>query len=202
MTHYAPKFDLFPSTQQDDTIYLDRWRGAALSYRVGQALDASWHHDDHELVVAERITAATFERAADLLLRYQFYPPQIMTHVSDFSREGRQMREGDRIVQRIHGPALFGRFLLDGITMNIVTAVTNEPRRAGFTYCTTEAHAEQGEWTAQVEWRSDDSLMLTIHSISRLAMKSPFIRESKARTIQLRAHHLGMDYFKALVLAT
>jgi uncharacterized protein (UPF0548 family) len=201
MSQYAPKFDLFPFGQRDDSPYLERWRGAALTYRVGQTLDASWHHDDHEIVVAERITAAVYERAAGLLLRYQFYPPQIMAHVSDFSREGRRMRPGDRIVQRIHGPALLGLRLLDGITMNEVTAVTDQPRRAGFTYITTEAHAEQGEWSAQIEWSSDNSLLLTIHSISRLALKSPFIRESNARTIQLRAHHLGMEYFKALVLA-
>jgi hypothetical protein len=31
MTHYVPKFDLFPFGQRDDSPYRERWRGAALT---------------------------------------------------------------------------------------------------------------------------------------------------------------------------
>src|SRR5262245_39515696 len=138
------KFAFFGLGRENDVRYIDLWRDVPLTYHPGQAVDDTFHSDHHETVIMPEATPRSFGNAADLLLKYHFYPPQLMQHVSDFSRENRTMRPGDRIIQRINGLALLGLpfSLADGITMNEIAALTDEPRRKGFTYVTTEAHAE------------------------------------------------------------
>jgi uncharacterized protein (UPF0548 family) len=186
--------------RKDDDRLLDEWRTAPLTYKPGQTLDSSWHTDHHEEIITPGATPQHFARARDLLLRYQFYPLLLMHHVSDFSRENRLMRPGDRIVQRIHGFRILGVPFVDGITMNEVTDVIDEPRRAGFTYITTSAHAEMGEWSARIDWQPNGALILTIDAISRLAYHMPEAMSSRSRKLQLRAHHQGMESFKQMVL--
>jgi uncharacterized protein (UPF0548 family) len=194
------KFSWLGMGSKDDQRLLDEWRDAPLAYKPGQTVDSTWHSDHHEEIITSSATPEQFARARDLLLRYQFYPLSIMHHVSDFSRENRLMRPCDRIVQRIHGFRVLGFALMDGITMNEVTNVIDEPRRVGFTYITTTAHAEWGEWSAQVDWREDGALILTIDAISRLADHMPQAMAPRARRLQLQAHHQGVEAFKNAVL--
>jgi uncharacterized protein (UPF0548 family) len=180
-----------------DEPYLDAWRAAPLTYQRGQAVDASWHADHYEYVIGAGSSHANlFERAADLLLRYQFYPPTIMAHVSDFGREGRRMRARDRIVQRIRSQ----RIPIEGLTMNAVTAVIDEPDRAGFSYVTTQVHAEMGEWSALIE-KHADGVKLTIDAFSRTRPDFPSFLRGYARHAQKRAHNQGIAYFSQRVLA-
>ncbi len=188
--------------REHDARYLDLWRDVPLSYHLGQAVDVTFHTDDHETIIATEATPRSFGTAADLLLRYQFYPPHLMHHVSDFSRENRTMRVGDRIVQRINGLALAGIPIqvMEGVTMNELAALTDEPRRKGFTYVTTQAHFELGEWSAQVEWRADNTLVLHIHALSRAAYSVPSLFYPMMRRGQKRAHEMGIAFFTAAVL--
>jgi len=189
------KFVLAGSGKPDDQ-YLDAWRDAPLTYQHGQAIDDTWHGDHYEYVIgAGKSPAKLFARAADLLLRYEFYPPSVMTHVSDFGREGRKMRAGDRIVQRIGAQPI----PIEGLTMNAVVSVIDELDRAGFTYVTTKAHAEMGEWSALIE-KQDDGVKLTIDALSRTRPEFPFFMRGYARYAQKRAHRLGIEHFSACVL--
>lgn len=191
------KYDWFGRGRAHDARYLDEWRSVPLSYTLGQTVDSSFHRDHHEQFVTDNCTPAIFARAADWLLRYHFYPESLMRHVSDFSRENRRMRPGDRILQRINGLALLGLpfSIVDGLTMNEVVSVVDEPRRKAFTYVTTEAHAEMGEWSAGIEWRADNRLLVTIDSCSRPAYPVPALFYGFMRRGQLRAHHLGLENF-------
>jgi uncharacterized protein (UPF0548 family) len=197
------KFDGFGRGEARDIEYLELWRDLPLTYTPGQVVDPTFHRDQHEHVMTANCTAELFAHAADLLLRYQFYPTTMMRHVSDFSREKRLMRVGDRIIQRINGLGLIGIpfSLIDGLTMNIIVAVTDQARRKGFTYATTQAHAELGEWSAAIEWQADDSLVLTINTLSRPAYEVPRLFHPIMRRGQKRAHQLGIAHFKSLVLA-
>jgi uncharacterized protein (UPF0548 family) len=190
------KFILRGSGQPDEQ-YLDQWRDAPLTFQHGQKIDESWHSDHHEYVFGEAAASQEmlFKRASDLILRYEFYPPSVLTHVSDFSRENRNMRVGDRIVQRIRS-----RFLpIEGMTMNEVTEVIDEPSRAGFTYVTTSAHAEMGAWSALVE-REKDHLKLTIAATSRTRPEFLFFLRGYARWAQKNAHKQGILNFMTKVL--
>ena len=143
--------------------------------------------------MAAVVDTALFERAADHLLRYHFYPEDVMLHTSDFSLVNRRMRVNDRIVQRIH--VVPG--LIDILTMNELVGVIDEARRAGFAYATTAKHDEIGQWSAQVQWRDDASLWLTIDSYG--GPDVPWFARSLARRIQLRAHQRGIVHFRQLI---
>lgn len=172
-----------------DARLLAQWRSAPLTYLAGDALPSA-HVDEHDIVVREHAGIDHFARAADLLLRYQFYPPDVMLHASDFAQAGRRMEAGDRIVQRIRlVPGI------DVLTMNEVTRVTGDARCAGFTYATTQKHDEVGQWSADVTLDDAGALHLQIHSMGK-ANLSTFLRPF-ARQIQLRAHRRGIAAFKA-----
>jgi uncharacterized protein (UPF0548 family) len=191
MTDYPTQaIIVLAGTGKPDEQYLDQWRASPLSYRRGQAVDESWHTDHHETIIQGTNPESMFLRASYLLLHYDFYPPDVLTHVSDFSRKGRPMHVGDRIVQRIR--SIFP--LIEGLTMNEVVEVINEASRAGFTYVTTESHAEMGEWSALVE-RVEEGVKLTIHAISRTRPEFPDWLRGYARRAQQSAHKRGIEYF-------
>lgn len=196
--HHA-KIVVFGNGKPDEQ-YLSLWRDAPLSYVPGQPTDASWHSDDYAEVLVHDPHGTYFQRAADWLMRYQFYPPSLMHHVSDFSQEKRWLRAGDRLVQRIHGRNVLGFPIFDLLTMNEIYTVIDEPRRKGFTYATTQVHIECGEWSPSIEWLENNDLLLTIHVHSRLARTMPGLVIAYSRRIQTRAHHQGIAHFRRLVL--
>lgn len=191
-------FDWFPKPK-DDSKFLETWGQPASNFDPEQPIDPTWHVDQYETPLGPDVDGL-FERAVHRLLRYEFYPPAVMHHTSDFARENRALRFGDRIVQRIH--ALPG--LLDVITMNRVTATFAEPGRVGFTYTTTDYHLEMGEWTATVVRKRagrefGGQVALLMHAISKPGPKMPLWARPFARAVQLRAHRLGMENFKKIV---
>lgn len=200
MASPIPRLDWFPRlSARDDAHLLDQWRAARLTYRRGDELNGmAWKHDRHSQLILPQATYAQFERAARLLWRYDFYPPELMAHVSDFSRAGRMLREGDLILQRIH--VIPG--LVDALTLVRVSEVIDEPRRKGFAYTTTQAHFEIGEWWCWVERQLDGALTVNIRSISRPGPRLPSWGRAFARRLQQRAHREGLSYFASFNLST
>lgn len=198
MAPLTPRLDWFPRlSTRDDARLLDQWRAARLTYQRGDELNGmTWTHDRQTHRILPQATRTQFERAARLLWRYDFYPPDLLEHVSDFSRAGRMLREGDLILQRIH--AVPG--LVDAVTLVRVSEVMDEPRRKGFAYVTTQAHFEIGEWWAWVELRLDGALAVSLRSISRAGPRLPGWQRGFARQLQRRAHREGLAYFTALSL--
>jgi uncharacterized protein (UPF0548 family) len=184
-----------------DVKYLDVWNKAPLSYRRGQPIDESWDVDTYKLSLGWDKDGRLFRKAADLLMRYQFYPHDVMSHVSDFGLWNRWAQIGDRIVQRIHLFSLFGKPILDVIAMNEVRQVLMEPRRYGFTYVTVQTHVQQGEWTGCIEWHEDDELSLTINSISKPTPEEPVRNYRFMRSLQKSAHQRGLAHFKQAFLS-
>jgi uncharacterized protein (UPF0548 family) len=196
MYQNSTKFVLV-GTGKPDEQYLEQWRDAPLTYQRGQKIDASWHTDHNEYVFGGKGLSyeELFKRAADLILRYEFYPPSLMIHISDFSRENRRMRVGDRVVQRIRSSVR----VIEALTINEVVEVIDRPSRAGFTYVTTAAHSEMGEFSVLVERRSDQ-LKVTLHTISRTRPEFPFFLRGYARRLQKSAHKRVILYFTQRVL--
>jgi len=189
----TPMLEWFPKPQ-DLGKYLDQLGQPENNFDPEQPIDNTWHVDQHEMPLGLD-QDGLFDRAVQHLLRYQFYPPSVLHHASDFSRDNRILRFGDRIVQRIH--AIPG--LLDVITMNRITATFAEPNRIGFTYTTTEHHLEMGEWTATVLRKRDKQVVFVMHALSKPEPKMPLWAKPFSRALQIRAHRLGMEYFKLIV---
>jgi uncharacterized protein (UPF0548 family) len=184
-----------------DVKYLDMWNGNAVSYHPDQSTGAGWNTDHYELVIGHDISGALFQKAADLLMRYQFYPEDILSHVSDFNLWERQPQVGDRIVHRIHVLTLLGRPVLDVLGMTEISEVVSESRRQGFRYVTVSPHVEQGEWSAFVEWREDGNVVLIVDVISRPVAEEPQRNHQYIRSLQKNAHKRGLSFYKASVLA-
>jgi uncharacterized protein (UPF0548 family) len=179
----------------EDARYLERWRDVPLAYQHGQDV-TGWARHEYRAALGSA-GAERFQRAADALLRYQFYPRDVMRHTSDFGIAGRRLQVGDRILQRIPVITLLGLPGVDVMTMNEIVEVVDKPRCAGFTYITTQAHSEEGEWSARLEWDSDDALWLTMRAISRPAPREPRLIHPLMRYMQKRSHRRGIEHFRA-----
>ncbi len=187
----------FGNGRQSDGQYLQTWREAPLTYSSDQEIDFNWNVDRYEIILGKDNSGQLFQRAAELTLHNQFYPAEVMSTVSDFSRENRKVRPGDRVVQRISLLEYKGIPILDVLTMNEISEVIQEPRRAGFTYITTAAHSEIGEWSPLVEWRDNGEVVLVIDVISRIRPGVSSLARRFARRMQLRAHKLSIQNFLA-----
>ena len=182
-----------------DVKYLDEWHDAPLNYHSGQATTPDWHIDHHEKIIAYDDDGRLFHRAADLLMRYHFYPPHILSHVSTFGLANRWLEVGDRVVQRIHVLGVFGRSILDVVSMTEITQATVKPHRCGFTYATVSTHVEQGEWSVAVHWRPSGEIVFTMDAVSRPIPQEPKRNYAFMRAFQKAAHLQGMRHFLQMV---
>ena len=190
----ASKIEILGSPAGDER-YLDLWRDVPVNHWVGASLGRGEHRDQYEQVIAIDATGEVFRRAADRLMRYQFYPPDIMTAVTDASVAGRWLRVSDRLLQRVRVLRVFGQPVVELLTVNEVVSVVDEPRRKGFTYVTTCGHSEQGEWSAEVTWRADDAVVLHVRARSRSTWRLPWPLSAIVRRFQLHAHRRGIQAF-------
>ena len=185
----------FGAGRQKDGQYLQKWRSTPLTYSPDQNLDENWNLDRYEVILGQDPSGNLFQRAARLTLHNQFYPPEVMSSASDFGLDKRSVQPGDRVLQRIRVLQYRGLPILEVLTMNEITEVIQEPRRAGFTYTTTSAHAEIGEWSPTVEWRENGEVALVINVVSRARPGVSRYSRSFARRMQLRAHKLSIRSF-------
>lgn len=192
----------FGKGQRNDAQLLQEWRAAPLTYTPEQDLDENWNVDRYEVILGQDASGSLFRRAAQLTLRNQFYPPEVMSSVSDFGLVGRSVEPGDRVVQRIRIFQYRGIPILEVLTMNEITHVVDEPRRAGFTYTTTTAHSEIGEWSPLVEWRENGEVALVINVVSRSYPGASSFTRRLTRRMQLRAHKLSIENFLAQLSGT
>ncbi|NDJ54955.1 MAG: DUF1990 family protein [Chloroflexi bacterium] len=180
--------------------YLEAWRDAPLTFDPDQDIDERWKTDHYEDIIASDPDGSLFRFAVDRLMRYRFYPPSVMTSVSDFSEEGRWMRPGDRLVIRVPALNAIGLPLYTVFAMNEISEVVAEERHAHIAYITTAAHVERGEWRAALDWQKDDTLALQVDVISRTRGDVPLAHPAIVRRLQLRAHNLGMRHLRQQIL--
>ena len=184
-----------------DAKYLDMWSDAPLSYTPGQATGPGWYNDQYDVVLARESDGRLFQKAADLLLHYQFYPNTILSFFGDFNLgPGRRLRVGDRIVQRFHIARLFGRAVFDIIGLTEVHQVITEPRHQSLTIITAKPHVMEGKWAVHVTWHENGDLALTVDIISRPSPQEPARNHPFMRTLQKKAHHAGIAHFQKLLL--
>lgn len=95
---------------------------------------------------------------------YKLFPSNIMTFMTQWDHERRQMRLGDTILQQVFIPPTktFSQKIVFGVRVN---NVIDEPERRGFSYVTIEGHVEKGESTFTVE-ESERGLVFKIRTFS------------------------------------
>lgn len=183
-----------------DAQFLQMCRAAPITFtEAGQANDDCWNADHYEIVLGKDTRGDLFNRAASLTLMNQFYPPDVMINTSDFGLENRPVRAGDRVLQRIRILQIAGRPVYEILTVNEITKVIQEDRRAGFTYATTTIHSEIGEFAPTVEWRENGEVVLVINVLSRAAPGASAFARWFTRRMQLRAHRLSIQNFLSLL---
>jgi hypothetical protein len=198
---FGLQFDWY-GAGRDDARYLTDWRNATITYDPGQSHDNRYRRDSYRATPGIDPTGRMFATAGDRLLRYQFYPPDVLVHTSDFGLQQRHAQPGDRIVQRIRLFPRPGLPLLDVLTMNEISAVVDEPCRKGISYVTTRQHGEVGLWSAEVTWEPDNRVVLAVRAVARPVRSMPEALHPLLRALQLRAHQRGIQSFIAALTET
>ncbi len=98
------------------------------------------------------------------LFNYHIFPNRIMTFLTQWEHENREIRTGDTIVQQVYIPPLltFSQKIIFGVR---VKELINEPNRVGFSYETLEGHVERGISTFTVELMNNQTIF-KIHTFS------------------------------------
>lgn len=170
--------------------YFQKWNNEKLSFKNGDEKNsAGWFIDHYEVMIGHDETGIIFNKACDQLMRYRFYPETILSFESDFKKENRWVKTGDRILQRIH----VIRPVVDVLTMNEISEVVNEANMKGFEYVTTVKHGEIGKWSVKLEWKEDKNIIIKIHSVSKPGRALPGFLHSWVRRFQLKAHKKGIE---------
>jgi uncharacterized protein (UPF0548 family) len=104
--------------------------------------------------------------STDFLFAYDIFPRSIMRAEPQWTRERRQMRVGDIIVQRVVLPPIgFGLCAEFAVR---VSALIDEPTKLGFAYETLLGHVERGLSEFYFEERAG-ALFFVIHTFSEPA---------------------------------
>jgi uncharacterized protein (UPF0548 family) len=174
---------------------LDQWADAGSNYEPRGVVDDSWYVDRYEIVLGAVGGGRMFDEAVRRLFRYDFYPQSFVRIAADFLRNDRPPQVGERVVQRVR--VIPG--VLDAVTMNIVSAVWEEPDRKGFTLVTSERQYETGEWTASILRRPGGEVALSVYVVSRPSRRLLFPARLFARGLQKHAHRLALTSFTRAV---
>ena len=96
---------------------------------------------------------------------YKIFPSRIMSFLTQWSYEKRQMNTGDTIVQQAFIPPV--NFLSQKIIVGVrINEIINETNRVGFSYETIQGHVEKGVSTFTLE-KSADKTVFKIHTFSK-----------------------------------
>jgi hypothetical protein len=157
--------DVSPRVHPDLEL-IERTRALPLNYRIADGERGMTVHT-FERVLGHDPDGAMFERAGDHLMRYTVYPAHVISSVSDFKREARRARVGDRMVVRLHLLHLFGLPMLHKRGLVEVVNIVDAPNIKRMTYCTTGYHIARGACTATLTWRDDGMVLLNLRSVER-----------------------------------
>jgi hypothetical protein len=104
------------------------------------------------------------ELNTDFFFEYKIFPTRILTFLTQWNFQNREMRVGDTIVQQAFIPP-FGRVsqkIIFGVRIN---EIIKEPNRIGFSYETLKGHVEKGVSIFTIE-RTDNKIVFKVHTFS------------------------------------
>lgn len=97
---------------------------------------------------------------------YNIFTNNIMSFLTEWTYQKRQMQIGDTIVQQAFIPPVrqFSQKIIFGVRIN---NIIDEENRIGFSYETLNGHVEMGESTFTIEKTKDDKTIFKIHTFSK-----------------------------------
>ena len=116
------------------------------------------------------ISIDTDKNLADLdvgfFFNYNIFPDNIMTFLTQWKFEKRQMKIGDTIVQQAFIPPsrYFSQKIIFGARIN---KIINEATKLGFSYETLKGHVEMGMSTFTIEKSGSGETIFKIHTFSK-----------------------------------
>ena len=101
----------------------------------------------------------------DFLFDYKIFPPNIMSHKTQWSSENREMKIGDTILQQAYLPPIksFSQKIIFGVRIN---SIIKEDKIKGYSYETIEGHVEKGESIFTLG-QNEKGLIFRIHTHSK-----------------------------------
>jgi len=125
--------------------------------------------DFNKNLLVEKVTSIKIENQINnidlsFFFNYKIFPNQIMSFLSEWELEKREMRIGDTIVQQVYLPPLkmFAQKVIFGVRIN---QIIDEPNKKGFSYVTLKGHVEKGISTFTIE-QKDNKTLFKIHTFS------------------------------------
>lgn len=96
---------------------------------------------------------------------YKIFPENILTNLTEWSKNHRSMKVGDTIVQQVYLPPIqrFSQKFIFGV--RILDLINSEDRK-GFSYETLEGHVEKGISIFTIE-KLNEKLIFKIHTFSQ-----------------------------------
>jgi hypothetical protein len=117
-------------------------------------------------VIPINTTKELKELNTDFFFDYEIFPKNIMTYLTQWAFEKRQMQVGDTIVQQAFIPPLrqFSQKIIFGVRIN---ELIKEPARIGFSYETLKGHVEKGISTFTIEKTADQKIVFKVQTFSQ-----------------------------------
>ncbi len=112
-------------------------------------------------------TKSAFEKINfALLFSYRIFPKNIMSYLTEWQSENREMRVGDTIVQQAFIPPFLklSQKIIFGVRIN---EIISERNRVGFSYETLKGHVEMGISTFTIETDFNSDTIFKIHTFSK-----------------------------------
>jgi hypothetical protein len=103
---------------------------------------------------------------SDFFFDYKIFPSRIMTYLTEWAFEKRQMKIGDTIVQQAFIPPFLhlSQKIIFGVRIN---EIINEPTRIGFSYETLHGHVEKGLSIFTLEKTINQGTIFKVHTFSK-----------------------------------
>lgn len=85
-----------------------------------------------------------------VLFDYKIFPDNILSHLTEWELNNREMKVGDTIVQQVYIPPIktFSQKIVFGVR---ISEIINDQTRKGFSYETLDGHVEKGVSTFTLE---------------------------------------------------
>ena len=117
-------------------------------------------------IIEINTTSEFWDLNTDFFFNYAIFPENIITCLTQWTFEKRQMQIGDTIVQQAFIPPIKGwsQKIIFGVRIN---NIINESTRIGFSYETLNGHVEKGISTFTIEKTSDKKTIFKIHTFSK-----------------------------------